>query len=178
MRRMIGYIAIAALIYLVSASQAHADPLTFQVNPLPNALPGDTITLSGVIANTTANRVYLHGDTSFLQDPNVDITLDSSPFFLFAPTFLEPTGDPSGTDMYAGDFLDIVIGADVTPGVYTGFFPLNGGATPTLTDPLGSASFSVTVTPEPGSTALMAALGVWGAGFLNSRASKNRGKRR
>lgn len=139
---MLGLLPFALL-----AAPAHAQ-LNLQLTPASQAgNPGDTLTFSGTLSNSTANAVSLDGLTFSFTGPTSKP--DGTAFFNYAPLSLDPMGtiDNSGnpTDSYSGSIFDVTLNSDALPGTYTGtvFITTNGytGSQPTQAD------FAVTVLP-------------------------------
>src|SRR5262249_41724776 len=129
-------------------SAAHAD-LTLTLTPDSQAgSAGDVLHFGGTLQNTDASApVFLNGDNfSVLAD---GLSLDDSPFILNAPSTLMAAGDPNGLDKFTGDLFDVSIAPNVLPGIYHYSFSIVGGVDGIASDTLATASFDVTVTPEP-----------------------------
>jgi len=135
----------------LSPAVAYADTVTFTLtNPTQHTggSAGGTLTYD-VTASAPLNNgaaVFLNGDGFNLGLP---LTIDDSDFFADAPLFLNP-GDSDTFDMFT-----VTVPAGTTPGNYSGFFSVLGGAPGDLTDVLGTVDFVTVVTPEPGSFILL-----------------------
>jgi hypothetical protein len=113
--------------------------------------PGSTIQFFGTIFNNTAATIYLNGDD--LNLGGLSFTVDDQ-FFNNVPLSLAPFGNSGDIELFdvhvSNPLLD-------TPGNFPGTYDVLGGVTPDAQDVLGSAGFSATVTPEPGSFGLLLA---------------------
>lgn len=94
------------------------------------------MTASAPLSNGAA--VNLNGDSVNVGSP---LTLDDSDFFADAPFFLSP-GDSDTLDLFT-----VSVSAGTTPGNYSGFFTVLGGATGSSSDVLGTMEFTTAVTP-------------------------------
>jgi hypothetical protein len=153
-------LGLAAVALLAPLANADTVDLTLAA-PDVTVLQGTTLVqYFGTIVNPSAtDTVYLNSDSSGLSSS--DLSLDDTPFALFGPTSLAP-GASSGLI----ELFDLDLPANLTPGTYTGFFSLLGGAdcgSFTAFDDIADADFSVTVnapvsnTPEPRSLIFLAA---------------------
>jgi PEP-CTERM motif len=156
-------IAVLAIAALALALPAAADTFNFTLaNSVVSGAPGDTISFDASVNAplTNTGTLYLVGDSSTLNI--VGATIDDSPFLLNFPLFLNPG------DSYTGDLFNVILPASVAPGLYSGFFEIQGGSTSYSQDILGSVAFSVNVTPEP-STWMLLGTGVLLGTFALSR---------
>lgn len=110
------------------------------------ANPGETVGFSGTITNTGAATAFLNADSV-----NFPIgSIDDSAFFAL-PASLAPLASASGL------LFNVTIPSEAALGTYAGTFTLLGGDTPGDLNVLASATFGVTVVPEPSSALLIAA---------------------
>lgn len=134
---------------------------------------GDTLTLSGILRNTSGAEVFLNGDMPTLNTIQ-DFTLDDTPFFLAAPTSLGAAGSAMTPDTFTGSLLTIMAGSTVPNGIYNGTLNYTGGATAFDNNIIGGNTFQVKIVPEPGTIAMFGAISTLGLGF----AFRNRLRRR
>ena len=138
----------------LGAAAAKADSVTITfVAPNQIAYPGETLQFFGTITNDTNTTLYLNSDDPNLSDPSgVSFSLDDL-FFSNVPISLAPEGQP-GASSGVIELFDIVASSPLLdpvgtyPGTYTLFGGADGGAD-TAQNSLGSANFSVSITPEP-----------------------------
>jgi hypothetical protein len=135
----------------LSPVAAHADTVTFTLtNPTQyvGGAAGGTLTYEVTASAPGGNgaAVFLNGDGFNVGLPP---TIDDSDFFANAPFFLNP-GDSATFDMFT-----VTVPAGTTPGNYSGFFTVLGGADGSSSDVLGTVEFVTVVTPEPGSFILL-----------------------
>lgn len=159
--------ALSALFTLV-ARPAQAD-LNFTLTPdTLIGRPGDTIHFFGTLENTDPNApLYLNGDNYPALDSN--LSLDDTPFLLSVPDPLAPAGDASGMDKYTGELFDVTIGQNAITGNFQYDFSFLGGADGLAQTSLATASFQVTVVPEPSACAMSLVLAVGGLSLLYRR---------
>lgn len=113
------------------------------------AFPGDTITFTGTLTNTTDSDLYLNADSFSIS--STDLFLDDTAFFLFVPLVLAPG------EFYSGTIFDVTISPHALPGDYYGSFTVYGGDDFFSFDELATEDFQVTVLrviPEPSSKIL------------------------
>jgi hypothetical protein len=135
----------------LSCGAARADVLdiTFDQSVLAGS-PGAVVEFFGTLDNTTDADLFLNADNFNLSafDPS---SIDDGPFFANTPTgFLDP-------DASTGDIglFNITIPDSFDAGNYDGTFQVLGGATGDDQTIIGSADFTVQVTPEPASGVLL-----------------------
>ena len=138
---------LGLLPFVLLAAPAHAQ-LNLDLTPASQAgNPGDTLTFSGTLSNSTAASVSLDGLTFSFTGPTSQP--DGTVFLSNAPLSLDPMGTTDGsgnpTDSYSGSIFDVTLNANALPGTYIGtvFITTDGytGSQPTQAD------FSVTVLP-------------------------------
>jgi len=135
----------------LSSAAAHADTVSFTLSDPTQYIGGAAggtltyeVTATAPLSNGAA--VNLNGDSFNVGAP---LTLDDTDFFADAPFFLNP-GDSDTFDLFT-----ITVPAGTTPGDYSGFFTVVGGATGGSNDVLGTVDFTTVVTPEPSSFILL-----------------------
>jgi hypothetical protein len=145
MKTFINLIALTVL----AAAGAWADiNITFD-DPNQTGTAGQTLNFLGTITNTGDTPVYLNFD-------NLNLTLlDATVSDNFFPNV--PASLAAGASSGDIDLFDVTIANPGTLplGTYTGTYELLGGADGNALDNLAQASFSVSVTPEPGYFALL-----------------------
>jgi PEP-CTERM motif-containing protein len=156
-RKMAVLTILCGSVLLLSASVASATTIGISLaSPDETATTGDVLSFMATISNSGASSIYLNADS---HTEDAGLTVDDSPFFSNFPISLNP-GDSATAVLFA---VTVTGG----PGVYSGFFDIQGGTDPSALDVLGDAPFKVTVTPaaqavpEP-STILLMATGVVG----------------
>ena len=98
-----------------------------------------TATVSAPLTNT--GPVFLNSDSATVDFP---LTVDDTPFFLNFPLSLAPGAS------FTGLLFTVTVPNFAQPNVtYHGFFEIDGGADAIASDPLASATFTVTPVPEP-----------------------------
>jgi hypothetical protein len=133
----------------LAASAAHASAMTTFDDPDQNGAPGSTVQFFGTIINVGSDTIFLNGDELNLAAPTTDFTITDL-FFANAPLSLN-AGDSSGLI----ELFDVTVNNPFPdlPTSYTGSWTITGGADGNAQDILDQESFSVTVTPEPQTTA-------------------------
>jgi hypothetical protein len=138
----------------LGAAVAKADGITITFDdPNQIAQPGETLRFFGTITNDTDTTIFLNSDDPDISDPSgVSLTVDDL-FLSNVPISLAPEGQ-AGASSGDIELFDITVSSPFLDplGSYPGTYSLVGGAdggTDTAQDNLGSASFSVSVTPEP-----------------------------
>ena len=153
MKNIILILAIA----LPAAFTAQADVINISLDASTlSGASGSVLQFSGTLTNTTAAVVFLNSVNlnSALPDPNA---IDSAPFFINAPLFLDANGTTGDIGLFNVNILP-----SFAPGNYDGIFTVVGGAGADSQDILGSADFTVRVlpasaVPEPGTLPLLGA---------------------
>jgi PEP-CTERM motif len=145
-------LAVMTLLLTIGlSSAAYADTVTFTLsNPTQfiGGAAGGTVTYEVTATAAAGNgaAVFVNGDSFNVGAP---LTLDDSDFFADAPLSL----NPGQSDTF--DAFTITVPAGTTPGDYSGFFEVLGGADGNAGDNLGTVNFATTVTPEPSSFILL-----------------------
>ncbi len=147
-------LAFAVLLLVVPAS---ADTLKLTLSdPVQTGTPGATLTF-----NATASAPATNGAAEFLNSDAFDIDtpgpspIDDSGFLLTFPFSLDPG------DSFTGTLFTVALPANLTPGIYDGFFEITGGPDPPSSIDLATASFEIDTetaspVPEPGTLVLLA----------------------
>jgi len=159
MKTFINLIALTAL----AVAGARADiNITFD-NAAQSGLPGATLQFFGTIDNTGFNTVFLNADSLNLAGGSDFTTNDL--FFTNAPISVAAGGSSGDIELFdvtiSNPFVDTLT-------TYNGTYTLIGGIDGGAQDVLAEASFSVSVTPEPGYFALLG-VGVALMGWLHRR---------
>jgi hypothetical protein len=113
------------------AFAAHATVIAISLdNTTLTGQPGDVLTFSGDLTNTTAATVYLTSAQINLADP--DLTGDGTPFLLNAPISVGPGGDSGDFDLFTVTIADPLT---LSAGTYAGTIDVLSGPS------FGSQSF-------------------------------------
>ena len=159
--------ALVGAFVVLGPLQARA-AIVFDLNPpAQTGSPGDTLVFNATLTNTGPSTVYLNGDA--FDAPCAGFSVDDSPYVNSFPVSL------ASGQSFTGDLFKVNIGPGVAGGVYTGSFTLIGGADGNAQDNLGTDYFDVTVavnpslTPEPGTVALLVSGGLTGGASLMRR---------
>ena len=146
-------LAVLALLLTIglSSAAAHADTVSFTLTNPVQYVGGTaggiaTYIVTASAPGTNGAAVFLNGDSFNVGSP---LTLDDTDFFADAPFFLDP-GDSDTFDLFA-----VTVPAGTTPGNYTGFFSVLGGADGNANNVLGTVNFVTVVTPEPSNIILL-----------------------
>ena len=151
-------LAVAALLTIgLSSAAAYADTLTFTLtNPngtLSNpdgSVPflGGSLVYDATVSAPASNgaAVFLNGDSFNITAP---VTLNDSDFFANFPLSLLPGAS------FTGELFVLTAPSGTPLGVYLGTFTLLGGSDGNAGNPLGTADFGLTITPEPSSIILL-----------------------
>jgi hypothetical protein len=155
------FINLISLMALVTAG-AWADGIITITFDDPNQVgaPGQTLQFFGTITNTSSDTTM--ADAVYWNSDSFNLSLDSPDYTLtddFANTPVYLTGGQSSGDI---ELFDITLANPVSdpPGIYLGTYGLIGGmdqGAQTASDNLAQADFSVDVTPEPATLALLGA---------------------
>ena len=138
--------AIALIVLLPTCAFALPLEITFTSSPL-NADPGQTVTFSATVLNTTVSTVFLNGDSLSINAP---LFADDTKFFLNFPISL------AGLQSVAAPIFDVTVPPTASSGLYNGHFAILGGGTARDLTTVGSADFVVNVrVPEPASGLLL-----------------------
>lgn len=146
---------------------AHGTPIvTLTLDPSDQSVEqGGTLTFAGTFdVSGDPDPIFLAGDSfnvslGFVFDaPAPDSLFVSDAPFFAGPPQIDFAGSPWHFDLFTVD-----VGALVVPGDYIGTFNVLGGTDPSLTDPVASAEFKITVTesssitpvPEPATIVLL-----------------------
>jgi hypothetical protein len=133
-------------------------PITVSFDsPVQSGSAGATLGFSGTLMNTTGSTLFLNGDSLTVNSP---IVLNDTPFFLNFPVSL------GAGQSFSGLIFNATIPLNTALGDYLGSFSVLGGITPSASDTLGAAPFTVSVTtpavPDGGSTAVLLATSALG----------------
>jgi hypothetical protein len=147
----------AAMLATLGTAVANASSVTITLNtPNQHVLPGETIDIFGTIVNNSNTTLYLNNDDLNLAGLSFTTT---DQFFNTVPISLAPSGQPGSS---SGDIelFDVTVSNPLVggPGTFSGSYTLFGGAdggADTAQDNLGSANFSLAITPEPPSIYLL-----------------------
>jgi hypothetical protein len=142
---------LAALLSV--AGRGFASDITINLDePFQMVQPGDLITFTATIVNNDAAIVDLNFINVNLS--GTGFSVDESPFFLGPPTVGASTGLPL-TQTIDFEMFDVMAAGDAPPGLNTGTVTILGGSEgpggydPDTQNVLGSATFQITITPEP-----------------------------
>jgi hypothetical protein len=128
---------------------ATASPIFLAFDPFLNAVPGDTLTISGTLDNTSSDTVFINSDTLSLDDSS--LISDDSLFLNNAPISLDPGQVSASFQMFT-----VMIPLATPFGQYSGELHIIGGADGNANLDIGSSSFTANVVPEPASVLLLA----------------------
>ncbi len=166
---------MAASTVTLTGAQYTTDGFTFiDASSLsPVYVPSGTVEVAfiGTITNTDPDHsLYLNDQSA--ASLSSGLTLDTNYFFNTAGGTLDASGT-SDFDHYTGGIFGIFLDAGLANGTYTGTYSVLGGLDDTSTDLVGSVqNFSIVVTPEPGTWALLfSALGA--TALLRKRLESN-----
>lgn len=144
------WLAPALVLALVALAPLRAQAqFVFNLTPvLQSAQPGDRITLTGMITNSTAEVIRLTGGPSFtfIGPGDTGLTFDVADFQNNLPASLNPS------DSYTRDlFVDIAPDAPTGDYIIAGEVPGEGATTGNQYTASDNVTVSVAVVPEPGS---------------------------
>lgn len=159
---------LTAMLVLIGAAPAWADIAITLDSPTLSGLPGDTLTFTGTIQNLDSAIVDLNECQVNLSGQFVT---DCASFLTFAPYTLDPLATSFDFPMFT---ISVNLPYTDFPGLQSGSFDVLGGVEgvggydSTTQNLLGTADFSVTVVPEPGTASL---LGLYGLSLVVTRFS-------
>jgi PEP-CTERM motif len=135
----------------LSSAVAYADTVSFTLTESTQYIGGAaggvaTYIVTATAAASNGAAVFLNGDSFNVGAP---LTLDDSDFFADSPLSMAP-GEVDTFDLFA-----VTVPPGTTPGDYSGFFNILGGADGNASDVLGTVDFVTVVTPEPSSFILL-----------------------
>ncbi len=157
----VGRLCLGLLVAMAAPSSAATISFTFN-SALLYAQPGSTVSFSGALTNTGAAPAFLNGDSVTFSA----FTIDDTPFLLNFPPVVAPPG------VVSGEVLRAMIPATAAFNTYAGTFSVLGGDTASAFNVLSTATFAVTVVPEPSSALL--ALGGLALLAIKKRRGSNR----
>jgi PEP-CTERM motif len=153
------YLIIALLLLLVASGAAQDIGIVLSQTTL-SGVAGTTLTFDATLTNFSSNTIFLNGDS--YTTASAFLTVSDNPFLNNAPLSL---GAGAGSGPFA--IFTVTIGPGEPAGIYTlNGFTILGGLTNIDFIPVGSASFTVEVSPvpEPGTLVLVTS-GLLGLGI-------------
>lgn len=157
MKKAVLSLSMLVFAVLLLAAPASADTIKLTLSaPVQTGAPGATLTFNASVSAPLSNgaREFLNSDAYGLNiaGPN---PIDDSGFLLTFPLSLNPGGSFTGT------LFTVALPANLTPGVYDGFFEITGGPTSSSSSDLATADFEIdtqtlTPVPEPSTLVLLA----------------------
>jgi len=108
---------------------------------------GDTLVFEGIITNTGDSTLFFSG-SSFTLDGD-GLTFDDTPFFVDGPLLL------NAGEFFTGPLFNVIIEENAPNQTSLGSFTVLGGAVEGDQNELATATFTVTVAPEPASGLLV-----------------------
>lgn len=157
--RLMTLCALGCLLSGAAHAQLTVSLTPSSTNPLQ---PGQTLSYSGTVTNTSGAEVFLNGDEILLH-PTDAFVIDDTPFLTMAPLSLQPG------DAYTGALFNLTAPSDPVSHSYSGTFTIFGGPDSFTTDPVGVEAFRFQAVPEPGAMALLGGVVVSGIGFMLRR---------
>jgi hypothetical protein len=134
-------LTLLALVFISAAAYADSVGITLTEITQTGAA-GTTLTFDATLTNLTGSTIFLNGDTATTS--SAFLTVDGSPLLVNFPSTLS-AGASSGP--FA--LFTVLIAPGATPGTYDlNSFTILGGNNATITLPIGSAGFTVVVTPS------------------------------
>jgi hypothetical protein len=134
-------VILLALVFLSAAAYADSVGITLTETTQTGA-GGTTLTFDATLTNLTGSTIFLNGDSA--STSSAFLTVDGSPLLVNFPSTLA-AGASSGP--FA--LFTVLIAPGATPGTYDlNTFTILGGNNATIVLPLGSAGFTVVVTPS------------------------------
>ena len=132
---------------ILAPAAVPAAPLTITFSSaLLNTTPGQPVTFSATITNTTASSIFLNSDAVNIGAP---LSINDIDFFLNFPASL------AASQSVTAPVFDVIVPIATPLALYPGHFDILGGATPNDLTTEGSADFAVNVSPEPSSAVLL-----------------------
>jgi len=143
--KRLGAILFAGVALLVGSALAKADSISIVLSPdYQIGGGGDTLEFDATVTNLTAATVWLNSDSYNVDAP---LTLDDTAYFNNFPLSLAPAGQPG--DVATGWLFTVDVWSGTPVGLYGGNFGIVGGDIDDFSDVIGSADFTVQITPEP-----------------------------
>jgi hypothetical protein len=137
-----------AMLVLPAAASASTLNLTLFNSTAFTGLPA-VVSFSATVSAplTNSGAVFLNADSVNIDFP---LTLDDSAFFMNFPLSLAPGASFTGQifTVTVPDFAQLYV-------PYSGYFEIDGGANSGAADPIATANFTVTSTPEPATGVLL-----------------------
>ena len=144
-----------AVLLLVTPASADTIDLSLS-NPVQFGSPGASLTFNATVSAPLANGAteFLNSDAYGIDTAGANL-IDDSGFLLTFPLSLNPG------DSFTGTLFTVALPANLTSGIYDGFFEITGGSDPSSLGDLATADFeivnqTVSPVPEPGTFVLLA----------------------
>jgi hypothetical protein len=154
---------LCTLMLAAFSAAAKADEITITFDqPNQAGSEGQTIQFFGTITNNTSGTVFLNSDDLNLGGLSL---ATNDLFFANAPISLGPDSNSGDIELFDVTVSNPLIDPAAT---YLGSYDLVGGPDGNAADVLGSASFSVTTTPEPSAIYLLLSV-IAATAFVGSR---------
>lgn len=142
-RQAAGILSAAGL--ALAPAAAHAQAFTMAFAPATQTvLPGFSTTFSAAITNTTADDLYINGDS--IDPLGSGLSTDDTPFY---NTFGNTPVLLGAGQVYTLTDLFTVTDTTAAIGTYQGQYTIYGGADPTASDQIGFQTFNVSVPLSP-----------------------------